>query len=175
VPFLFTPRLQLLPLTRAMIIARLEGEAFTLICDTPDGPLNVFFPAEWPGAPLGAFPYYLTQTDAAGVKPGSFVAVTREGGRAIGQLGSKGRPNAAGELEIGYGLNPEVWGQGLATEAVGALVAHLHAQPGVQTVTAQTALFNRASERVLEKLGFVRTGKGWDREDGELTVWAHHG
>ncbi len=171
--FLFTPRLRLLPLTRAMIVARLERETFSLICDTPDGPLDVFFPAEWPGAPLGAFPYYLTQTDASGVKSGSFVAVKREDGRAIGQLGSKGRPNAAGELEIGYGLNPDVWGQGLATEAVGALVAHLHARSDVQTVTAQTALFNRASERVLEKLGFVRTGKSWDRENGELKVWTH--
>lgn len=158
-----------------MIVARLEAEDFSLTCDTPDGPMTIFFPAEWPGAPLGAFPYYLTQTDAQGIKPGSFVAVTREGMRAIGQLGSKGKPNAAGELEIGYGLNPDVWGQGLATEAVGALVAHLHARPDVQTVTAQTALSNRASERVLEKLGFVRTGKGWDEEEGELTVWAHQG
>jgi RimJ/RimL family protein N-acetyltransferase len=56
---------------------------------------------------------------------------------------------------------------------VGALVAWLHTRPGVQTVTAQTALHNRASERVLEKLGFVRTGVGWNEEDGELTVWAH--
>lgn len=158
-----------------MIVARLEGQDFTLSCDTPDGPLAVFFPAEWPGAPLGAFPYYLTQTDARGVKPGSFVAVTREAGRAAGQLGSKGRPNTAGELEIGYGLNPSDRGQGLGTEAVGALVAHLHTWPDVRTVTAQTALTNRASERVLEKLGFVRTGRNWDSEDGELTVWAHRG
>ncbi len=170
---LFTPRLQLLPLTRDMIVARLEAAGFSLTCDTPDGARKVCFPAEWPGAPLGAFPYYLTQTDREGVKPGSFVAVTREGGRAIGQLGSKGKPNAACELEIGYGLNPEVWGQGLATEAVGALVTHLHARPDVQVVTAQTALHNRASERVLEKLGFVRTGSGWDDKEGKLTVWAH--
>ncbi|WP_029482169.1 GNAT family N-acetyltransferase [Deinococcus marmoris] len=174
-PLLFTPRLRLLPLTRAMIVARLEGEDFWLPCDTPDGPLDIFFPAAWPGDPLGAFPFYLTQTDRAGEIPGNFVAVTRADSWAIGQLGSKGRPNAAGELEIGYGLNPEAWGQGLATEAVGALVAHLHARPDVQTVTAQTALHNRASERVLEKLGFGRTGRGWDKEDGELTVWAHRG
>lgn len=156
-----------------MIVARLEAETFSLTCDTPEGPQQVLFPAEWPGAPLGAFPYYLTQTNRAGEVPGSFVAVTRQDGRAVGQLGSKGTPSAAGELEIGYGLNPSSWGQGLATEAVGALVAHLHARPDVRTVTAQTALSNRASERVLEKLGFVRTGKGWDGEEGELTVWAH--
>ncbi|MFK7601135.1 GNAT family N-acetyltransferase [Deinococcus sp. SM5_A1] len=174
-PLLFTPRLRLLPLTRAMIVARLEDEDFTLTCNTPDGPLDIFFPAAWPGDPLGAFPFYLTQTDRAGKVPGNFVAVTRADSWAIGQLGSKGRPNAAGELEIGYGLNPEAWGQGLATEAVGALVAHLHARPDVQTVTAQTALHNRASERVLEKLGFARTGRGWDKEDGELTVWAQRG
>ncbi|CAM3769387.1 GNAT family N-acetyltransferase [Deinococcus frigens] len=158
-----------------MIIARLEGEDFSLTCNTPDGPLDVFFPAAWPGDPLGAFPFFLTQTNRAGEVPEDFVAITRADSRAVGQLGSKGRPNAAGELEIGYGLNPEVWGQGLATEAVGALVSHLHTRPGVRTVTAQTALHNRASERVLEKLGFVRTGTGWDEEDGQLTVWAHRG
>lgn len=158
-----------------MIIARLEGQDFSLACATLNGPREVFFPAEWPGTPLGAFPFYLTQTDEVGEVPGNFVAVTRADSRAVGQLGSKGKPNAAGELEIGYGLNPEVWGQGLATEAVGALVTHLHARPDVQTVTAQTTLHNRASERVLEKVGFVRTGKGWDREDGDLTVWAHRG
>lgn len=179
-PVLLTPRLRLLPLTRAMIAARLAGEDFSLTCDMPDGPLEVFFPAQWPGARLGAFASLLTQTDGAGEVCGDFVAVTRAPqysgeARAAGQLGSKGQPDAAGTVEIGYGLNPEVWGQGLATEAVGALVAWLHTRPDVQTVTAQTALSNRASERVLEKLGFVRTGKEWDAEDGELTVWAHRG
>ncbi|GGL95670.1 N-acetyltransferase [Deinococcus aerophilus] len=161
-----------------MIVARLEGTDFELTCDTPQGPLQVFFPAQWPGDPLPIFPLYLTRVDSNGEKPGSFVAVQRDPqrpgtGRAVGQLGSKGQPDAAGALEIGYGMNPSAWGQGLATEAVRALVAWLHARPDVQTVTAQTALHNRASERVLEKLGFVRTGTGWDEEDGELTQWAY--
>ena len=45
-------------------------------------------------------------------------------------------------------------------------------QPRVLTVTAQTALGNRPSERVLEKVGFVRTDRRWDDEEGALTLWA---
>ncbi len=59
-------------------------------------------------------------------------------------------------MKIGYGLNPEVWGQGHATEAVAVLVTALLARPEVRRVTAQTATTNPASARVLEKLGFER-------------------
>ncbi|GAA5513865.1 hypothetical protein Dcar01_02613 [Deinococcus carri] len=91
---------------------------------------------------------------------------------AVGQMGAKGTPDARGDLEIGYGLNPEVWGRGYATEAVGALVGALLARPDVRRVTAQTATTNPASGRVLEKLGFTRVGQAWDAEDGDLLVWA---
>lgn len=91
---------------------------------------------------------------------------------AVGQLGTIGPPDAQGAVEIGYGLNPAAWGRGYATEAVAALTAHLLQREGVRAVTAQTALSNRASERVLEKVGFIRTGRGWNEEDGELTTWA---
>jgi ribosomal-protein-alanine N-acetyltransferase len=43
----------------------------------------------------------------------------------VGQLGAIGSLSGEGTQEIGYGINPEARGQGFATEAVGALVAHL--------------------------------------------------
>ena len=75
-------------------------------------------------------------------------------------------------MEIGYGLNPAVWNRGCATEGVGALVAALLVRSDVRRVTAQTAVTIPASGRVLEKLGFQRVGTAWDREDGDLILWA---
>lgn len=73
-------------------------------------------------------------------------------GAAVGGIGFK-TPPADGEAEIGYGFAPSVHGQGLATEAVGAMLA-LAREHGLARVTAHTAIGNDASRRVLEKNGF---------------------
>ncbi|WP_295820983.1 GNAT family N-acetyltransferase [uncultured Deinococcus sp.] len=182
---LSTPRTWLLPLTRRMIQQRLDHPSFDLDCgfggSGPGSSMSVHFPPAWPGDPLAFFPAILAR-----LRPGqedvhpdtSFTLVARDARAgnhltAIGQLGSTGTVSASGELEIGYGLNPAVWNQGYATEAVGALVAHLHTLPRVRRVVAATARHNRASERVLEKTGFTRTGQRWSADDGDLTTWAH--
>lgn len=111
-----------------------------------------------------------------GEVPGSFVLVQADTGQVIGLTGSKGGPDEAGQVEIGYGLIPAAWGQGYAAEAVAELVRHLHSWPDVKTVTAETAetaVTNHASERVLRKLGFRCTGSGWREDDGDLHTWAH--
>lgn len=171
---IFTARLVLLPLSREMIEKRLAHEEFNLIADTPEGPLSVHFDSQWAGGLRDLFPHLLEQMRRQGLaaQAGIFCVALRETGQAVGDIGTKGQPNAAGEQEIGYGFNPAHWGQGYATEAVSALVQQLVAQPEIKVVTAQTAQSNRASERVLEKLAFTRTGQSWDEEDGDLTVWS---
>lgn len=156
-----------------MIRRRLETDTFTLNAVTPGSPLTIQFSPEWPGVRLGLFPHLLRQMKAQGLEadPGDFCVVLRETGDVVGQIGAKAPPDAAGAQEIGYGFNPSCWGKGYATEAVGALVAYLLTQPHVRSVTAQTALTNRPSERVLEKLGFTRIGSSRDARHGELTVW----
>lgn len=71
---------------------------------------------------------------------------------AVGGIGFK-TPPADGEAEIGYGFAPSVHGRGLATEAVGAMLG-LAVRHGLARVTAETAIVNDASRRVLEKNGF---------------------
>lgn len=66
--------------------------------------------------------------------------------------------NDDGSVEIGYGINEMFQGQGYATEAVNAAVLWALQQPGVTRVEAETEPDNRASQRVLEKCGFVPTG-----------------
>lgn len=79
-------------------------------------------------------------------------------GVRVGDLCFKGL-REDGAVEIGYGLLPEYWGQGYATEAVTAASAWAAAQPGVTRVEAETEPDNAASQRVLEKAGFVPTGE----------------
>lgn len=90
---------------------------------------------------------------------GPLQVVLEESGLAIGGIGFKGRPDPDGVVEIGYGLAPSAQGSGLATEAVRAIV-ELGSRLGLRAVTAETDADNRASQRVLEKAGFVRSATG---------------
>lgn len=83
--------------------------------------------------------------------------ISLKDGARIGDLGFKGYP-PEGNVEIGYGLLPEYWGRGYATEAVCAAVEWALKQPGVTAVEAETEPDNAASQRVLEKAGFAPNG-----------------
>jgi len=66
-------------------------------------------------------------------------------------------------LGIGYCLDEPAWGNGYATEAVGAMLHWLYNELDLNRVEAELDTRNAASARVLEKLGFVR--EGLRRED----------
>lgn len=66
-------------------------------------------------------------------------------------LGAEGRE---GDVEILYSLEPELWGQGLVTEAAAAVLDFVFRTTGPRTVFGGFDAPNRASERVLVKLGF---------------------
>lgn len=68
-------------------------------------------------------------------------------------------------FEIGYSIERQYWGQGLATEMVEALIAYGFTTPNITTIVACTELPNIASQRVLEKAGFKR-GENLFEEDG---------
>ena len=75
----------------------------------------------------------------------------------IGDLGFKG-PVKNYAVEIGYGVLPEYEGQGYTTEAVQAMTAWAFGEKDVVFVEAETDPENKASQRVLEKCGFVPDG-----------------
>jgi RimJ/RimL family protein N-acetyltransferase len=78
----------------------------------------------------------------------------------IGLAGFKGEPDMHGEVEIGYGISDAFAGQGYTTEAVRALVNWALAQPECRAVRAVTRRSNRASQRVLEKVGLSAYREG---------------
>jgi ribosomal-protein-alanine N-acetyltransferase len=83
----------------------------------------------------------------------------RESGsnRIIGYAGVKwmlihGRP----VLNLAYRFVPEVWGQGLATDAAAAVVSRASAEMPAATILARARPDNRSSENVALKAGLQR-------------------
>lgn len=88
-----------------------------------------------------------------------WLIILRDTRTVIGSADFKTLPNEAGEVEIGYGLAAPFEGAGYMTEAVRALCEWALTQKDVKAVSADTEDGNLKSERVLEKVGFVRTIK----------------
>lgn len=61
--------------------------------------------------------------------------------------------------EIGFRLRRAAWGRGVATESAQPLVERALSDPTTSAVVACALASNRASLRVLEKLGLERTGE----------------
>ena len=92
--------------------------------------------------------------------------------KIVGMCSFIASPDSDGALPIGYGIAPCFRGQGIATEAIGAIIDWARRHPDLRRITAETAVSNRPSQRVLEHNGFVRTGERVDVEDGLLMCWA---
>jgi RimJ/RimL family protein N-acetyltransferase len=75
----------------------------------------------------------------------------------IGFCGCRSTPDDGPELM--FGLLPPWWRQGLVAEAATAVLTYLFTTLRLAQVVAATDVPNVASARVLERLGFVRTGQ----------------
>jgi RimJ/RimL family protein N-acetyltransferase len=84
--------------------------------------------------------------------PDSRDFLVEKDGEVIGKAGAWQLP------EVGFILHPDHWGQGLAFEAMTAVIAHLTAEfPALPALTAEVDPRNTASLRLLAKLGFRET------------------
>jgi [ribosomal protein S5]-alanine N-acetyltransferase len=167
-----TPRLFLIHPPLEVIKTRLLKDHFSAFIS--DLNLEVSFPPEYPGDALGFFESWAAQVKINGHRidqPGGCVIHKLER-LAIGQIGFKGQPDTDGSVEIGYGLNATHRNQGYASEAVGVLVNWALESGFAKRVTAEALGTNLASNRVLEKLGFVQFGTRFDaKEGGNLILW----
>jgi ribosomal-protein-alanine N-acetyltransferase len=64
----------------------------------------------------------------------------------------------AAEIEVGWAITPQRWGQGLATELAQASIAVAFDDLGLREIVAFTLPGNGASRRVMEKSGFEYEG-----------------
>ncbi|MFZ0267679.1 GNAT family N-acetyltransferase [Caulobacter sp.] len=95
-----------------------------------------------------------------------------EDGEVAGLTSLVRTPYVGETVMIGYGVAASRRGRGIATRAVADLLAWARADHRVSTVTAETAVDNIASHRVLEANGFTRSGERTDEEDGQLFCWS---
>lgn len=79
--------------------------------------------------------------------------VIERDGRVIGKAGCFRLP------EIGYILHPDHWGCGLATEALGAVIARTFERHSIPHLTADVDPRNRPSLNLLQKLRFKVVGR----------------
>jgi RimJ/RimL family protein N-acetyltransferase len=86
-----------------------------------------------------------------------YVIEDTEAGKILGGANLRLFDPMRDTVELGYWLFVDARGRGVATRAVHALVEHAHAN-GVVRVEAHVRLGNKASERVLERVGFQREG-----------------
>ena len=88
-----------------------------------------------------------------------WTAINKLEQRMIGDICFVGEPNAAGEVEIGYGTYSEFQGKGYMTEIVSGMVKWVRDQPNVKAIIASTEKTNIASFKVLLKNSFVKYGE----------------
>ena len=79
-------------------------------------------------------------------------------GTHIGEMCFKGL-DSDGVVEIGYGIMEQYQEHGYATEAVKAISNWAFQEPKISFIEAEIDSKNIASKKVLEKCGFVFTGK----------------
>jgi RimJ/RimL family protein N-acetyltransferase len=72
-------------------------------------------------------------------------------GRIVGKAGAWRLP------EVGFLIHPDLWGKGLAREAMTAAISYLFAQHGIDSLTAEVDPRNSASIGLLIRLGFMET------------------
>ena len=83
--------------------------------------------------------------------------IEKKDGTRVGDLCFKGL-GESGAAEIGYGILEECQGQGYATEAVQAVCRWAFRHAKVKSLEAETDAGNMASQKVLEKCGFLSNG-----------------
>jgi RimJ/RimL family protein N-acetyltransferase len=112
-------------------------------------------------------PWPTSPEEIAGVtewftKGDHFLAVClKETGQFIGFVSLNPESGAGGaEFNIGYVFDADYHGRGYATEACRAVLDHAFDRLQARRVITGTAAVNRASCRLLERLGFQKTAAG---------------
>ena len=162
-PTLETPRLRLRPLGSSD-----EADLIALDSD-PEVMRHVGSPAgvKSPAETAARARLRIRETQRGDYEPLGFWRIEGLGDRAFHGVGAlvrmpagnrEGPGDADVDVEVAYRLARSAWGQGIATEAAGALVAHALGPLALPRVVAVTYPENQASQRVLDKLGFERRG-----------------
>ena len=78
--------------------------------------------------------------------------------------------------DIGYRVNPEYWNMGITTEALKEVIRFIFENTELERINGRADVRNIASNKVLEKCGFVQVYQGAGNYQGKearilKTVW----
>lgn len=175
-PKLTTPRLELIPITLDILEAVMAHDR-----ETAEALAGAAFPDDWPNEDLiaRAFPVSMVAVRAAPdirLWGDSLVIERRRRDarsvtpRIVGSIIFHGYPHD-GIAEVGYGVEQDSRGQGLAAEATAACVRWALQQPGIVAVQATTFPWHSASLGVIRRLGMQPCGRRDHDTLGELLVF----
>ena len=111
------------------------------------------------------FPY--TEKDAEefisatllAVKDTQYIFAITYDSKIIGNIGAFRKENAHRfTAELGYYIAEPYWGKGIMTEAIRQMIAYIFENTDIVRIFAEPYVFNEASCRVLEKVGFQFEG-----------------
>lgn len=88
--------------------------------------------------------------------------VLRENNRTVGYIDlheDVGRKGIPGVMAVGFALVQDSWGQGIMTEALGAVQRHAFEELKLEQVSADHYAGNEACRRTLERCGFQYEGR----------------
>jgi RimJ/RimL family protein N-acetyltransferase len=168
-PMLADDAIRLAPLTRAHepdLATLVEDENVRTYTRVPTEP-----PPDFPGTWLGSYEQGWRDGSRAG-----FAIETHEG-EFLG-LGLFVRIEAEGRQgEIGYIVGPAARGKGVATRTLRLLTEWGFSELGLERIELWIDVTNTASERVAERLGYVREGvlrSYWFKEDirRDFGIWS---
>ena len=162
-----TDRLELIPASGEIIELLIAGEYARA-----GNLLNAIVPSGWPHdeAASAGLPIHLQamRGDERETLWRIRLLVIRKSREVAGAINLKGPPRGNGDVEIGWGVNEEHRGQGLAVEGSGAVIGWVFSQAGARRVIATIPGDHLASVGVARRLGMSPT-EGTKRG---LPVWA---
>jgi RimJ/RimL family protein N-acetyltransferase len=100
-----------------------------------------------------------------------YLAVDRAREIIIGTCAFTAPPDSEGVVEVAYFTFPPFEGRGYASAMAAGLVERAERATEVSRVRAHTLPEKNASTRILEKLGFERSGEVMDPEAGPVWRW----
>ena len=96
----------------------------------------------------------------------TWMIIKKDNMQVVGDIGFKGKPDEKGEVEIGYGLVENERGKGIGFESLKSIIDWGISQKSVNVIKADCLINNKASTRILEKVGMKEVNR-----DNDLIYW----
>ena len=107
--------------------------------------------------------FYQTKINSLNDNSNMFTwSIFLKNGTVIGQMTvqpKKKYPNNPEIRDVGWFINPKYQGQGYAYEAASAILDYMFFEVEIEIIKTSSAKINPSSWKLMEKLGFERTGK----------------